>query len=156
VDDALELRVAEIGQRDEVPMDEGEDVVVVLDEELPPHPLRVLVDEAEDTVVVAALGLSRLELRAERDAVFPEAPYRPFRPVLRPDQERELLLGDLGAEVDLVVEDDPVDLEDPLAWREAEAGGQAGRVDRGNGEGIAQANHGRGSSQRVMSKRGKR
>jgi len=116
----------------------------------------VLVDEAEDAVVVAALGLPRLELRAEGDAVLPEAAHGPLRPVLPPDEERQLLLGDLGAEVDLVVEDDAIDLEDPLARREAEPGGETHRVDGGNGEGIAQANHGRGSSQRVMSKRGKR
>ena len=36
-------------------MDEGEDVVVVLDQEFPAHPLRVLIDEAEDAVVVAPL-----------------------------------------------------------------------------------------------------
>ena len=154
VDDALELSIAEIGERDEVPVDEREDVVVVLDQELAPHPLGVLVHEAEDAVVVAALGLAGFELRAEGDAVLPEAAHGPFGPVLSPDEKRELLLRDLRAEVDLVVELDTVDLEDPLARGKTEAGSQPRRVDRGDGEGIAQADHGCSSSRRVIGKRG--
>ena len=70
--DALELDLAQIGQGDEVPVHEREDVVVVLDQELAPDPFRMLVHEAEDAVVVAALGLAGLELGAEGNAVFPQ------------------------------------------------------------------------------------
>jgi hypothetical protein len=48
----LEVHFGEAGQRGEVPVQEGQAVVVVLHRQAPPHALRELVDEAELAVVV--------------------------------------------------------------------------------------------------------
>jgi hypothetical protein len=53
VDHPLEVRLGEAGQRGEVPVEEREPVVVVLDVEALPHAGGQLVDEAERAVVVA-------------------------------------------------------------------------------------------------------
>ena len=52
-EDALRVELGETGQRGEVPVEEGQAVVVVLEVQAPAHPLGQLVDEAERTVVVA-------------------------------------------------------------------------------------------------------
>ncbi len=49
----LEVHLGEPGQGGEVAVEEGEPVVVVLQRQAAPHPLRQLVDEAELAVVVA-------------------------------------------------------------------------------------------------------
>ena len=49
----LEIHLREAGQGGEVAVEEGEPVVVVLQREAAPHPLRELMDEAELAVVVA-------------------------------------------------------------------------------------------------------
>jgi hypothetical protein len=141
VEDPLEVGVGEVREGDEVPVHEREDVVVILDEELAAHALRVLVDEAEDAVVVAALRLPRLELRPERDAVLADALDHPLHAVHAADQDLQLLLGDLRPEVDLVMELHAVDLEEALAGNEAEPLGESAGLDLGNREGIAEANH---------------
>ena len=51
--DPLGVELGEAGQGGEVPVEERQAVVVVLEVEAPPHPLGQLVDEAERTVVVA-------------------------------------------------------------------------------------------------------
>ena len=48
----LEVHLGEAGQGGEVSVEEGQPVVVVLQREAAPHPLRQLVDEAELAVVV--------------------------------------------------------------------------------------------------------
>ena len=68
-DDPLEIGLGESGQRREVPVEEREAVVVVLQREALPHALRQLVDEAERAVVVArahAVEHRARELEAER------------------------------------------------------------------------------------------
>ena len=68
LDDPLEVRVVEVGQRDVVAVQEREPVVVVLDVEALAHPPRQLVDEAEHALVGAGrdvAGPRRLELDAE-------------------------------------------------------------------------------------------
>jgi len=141
VEDPLELRLAQVGQRDEIPVHEREDVVVVLDEELAPHALRVLIHEAEDAVVVAALRLARLELHSERNAVLAH-PFDLARGAVgRKDPQAEGLLRDLRAEVDFVMELDPVDLEDALPRQKPEALPQAARLDLRDGERVAETDH---------------
>src|SRR6185295_7477783 len=61
------------------------------------------------------------------------------------DLEPEALLGDLGSEVDLVVQDDAVDLENALAREEAQPLGQAARLHLGDRERIAETDHERDS-----------
>ena len=51
--DPLGVELGEAGQGGEVPVEERQAVVVVLEVEAPPHPLGQLVDETERTVVVA-------------------------------------------------------------------------------------------------------
>jgi hypothetical protein len=68
---ALEVGLGEPGEGGEVPVEEGEAVVVVLQVEARPHPLRQLVDEAERAVVVAradAVEHGAVEVEAERGA----------------------------------------------------------------------------------------
>jgi len=142
VDDPLELGLREIRERDEVSVNEGEDVVVVLDQELAADALRVLVDETEDAVVVAALRLSRLEFGAERHPVFSGSLDLPLGPVRPEDAHPEELLLRLGGEVDLVVQQHVVDREQALALPEAKLGGQSVRVDAGDGEGVTETDHG--------------
>jgi hypothetical protein len=52
-DDPFGVELGEPGQRGEVPVEEGQAVVVVLQIQAPPHALGELVDEAEGAVVVA-------------------------------------------------------------------------------------------------------
>ncbi len=63
-DHTLEVGLGEAGERGEVAVEEREPVVVVLQREALPHPLRQLVDEAERAVVVA--GAHPVEHRARR------------------------------------------------------------------------------------------
>ena len=68
-DDPLEVGLGEAGQGGEVPVEEAEPVVVVLEVEALPQPRRQLVDEAELAVVVARAHLveqRRVDLDAER------------------------------------------------------------------------------------------
>ncbi len=70
-DDPLEVRLGEAGQRGEVPVEEREAVVVVLQVQAAPHALGQLVDEAERAVVVAGADPVEdraLELEPERRA----------------------------------------------------------------------------------------
>ena len=152
VDDALEFRLGEIREGDEVPVDEREDVVVVLDQELAPHSLGVLVDEAEDAVVVAALGLARLEFRPEGNPVLPPSLDLPLRALRVQDAHAEDLLGRLRGEIDLVVQEDVVDGQNALASPDAQPEGQAVRVEIGHGKGITETDHGGSSGKRDGSK----
>ena len=68
-DDALEVGLGEPGEGGEVPVEEAQPVVVVLEVEALPQARRQLVDEAELAVVVAGAHLveqRRLHLHAER------------------------------------------------------------------------------------------
>ena len=68
-EDALGVELGEAGQRGEVPVEEGQPVVVVLQVEAAPHALGQLVDEAERAVVVAGADPvedGRGDLHAER------------------------------------------------------------------------------------------
>ncbi len=78
-DDPLEVGLGEAGEGGEVPVEERQPVVVVLEVEALPQPGRQLVDEAELAVVVAGAHLveqRRLHLDAERLA-GPLVPPRP-------------------------------------------------------------------------------
>src|SRR5262249_40986323 len=85
-DDPLELRLGQVRQRDEVAVQEGEAVVVVLDVETAAHLAPVLVDETEIAVIAAdtdpvkyvrgksdAKSLVRFLLNAHRVCFFPAA-----------------------------------------------------------------------------------
>ena len=52
-EDAFGVELGETGERREVPVEERQPIVVVLEVEAPPHALGQLVDEAEGAVVVA-------------------------------------------------------------------------------------------------------
>ena len=70
-DHPLEVGLGEAGERGEVPVEEGEAVVVVLQRQALPHARRQLVDEAERAVVVArahAVEHRAGEVEAERRA----------------------------------------------------------------------------------------
>ena len=71
-DHPLEVQLGEAGERREVPVEERQPVVVVLEVQRPAHPPRELVHEAELAVVVAGLHAvehGRVDLRAERLAL---------------------------------------------------------------------------------------
>ena len=73
-DHPLEVGLGEAGERGEVPVEERQPVVVVLQVEAPPQPRRQLVDEAELAVVVAGAHLVEqrgVHLDAERLARRP-------------------------------------------------------------------------------------
>ena len=67
---ALEVGLGEAGERREVPVEERQPVVVVLQVEAGSHPRRELVDEAEGAVVVARADL----VEERRAAPRPPAP----------------------------------------------------------------------------------
>src|SRR5439155_770002 len=133
LDDALERRLVEIGERDVVAVEERQPEVVVLDVEAPPHPLRELVDEAEHALVRAGRDLARpgrLELDAEIGAAALERKRQ--RGALALDRERERLLARVEAEVDRVAEPWAVDREDAVAAGEAGPSGRGARSDAGD------------------------
>ena len=74
VDDPLEVGLGESGQRGEVPVEERQPVVVVLQIEALPQAGRQLVDEAELAVVVA--GADLVEDRARRTSAPSGSPAR--------------------------------------------------------------------------------
>src|SRR6185295_8361406 len=84
---------------------------------------------------------ARLELRPEGNAVFTLPLDLPLRPVLAEDPEEQPLLGDLGPEVELVVQGDPVDRQNPLARAQPQPCGQAAGLDSGDRKWVAQADH---------------
>ena len=132
VDDALDLAVREVGQRDVVAVEERQPVVVVLDVEALAEALRQLVDEAEHALVGACRDLRRLRRLALETEVPAPLPLehdraRASRPV---DVDRELLLPGLDVEVDQVPETLPVHPQEPIARLEPGARGQPLGLDR--------------------------
>ena len=64
-------RGADIGQRQVITKQERQPIVFVLNVQRPPHIFRILVNEAEDALVLAGQWLDGLELQSEQ---FPLAP----------------------------------------------------------------------------------
>ena len=101
-DDSLEVGLGEAGERREVPVEERQPVVVVLQVERSPQARRQLVDEAELAVVVAGADLveqRRVDLDAERLARLLVHVERQ-RLVLAADPHRHLGLVDQQVVVD--------------------------------------------------------
>ena len=133
LDDALERRLVEVGERDVVAMKERQAEVVVLDVEAPPHPLRQLVDEAEHALVGTGrdlAGAGRLELDTEIGAPSLERECQQSPVPLHP--KLELRLARVELEVDRVPEPVAVDRKDPIAPREAGRSGRRPGADAGD------------------------
>ena len=133
LDDARQVRLVEIGQRDVVAVEEREPEVVVLHVEASPHSLRQLVDEAEHALVGARRDLGgpgRHELEAELRAAPPEGEGQ--RAAVAQDLEDQTLVARVELEVDRVAERVAVDREDVVARHEPRRGGGRARADHGN------------------------
>jgi hypothetical protein len=101
-DDPLQVGLGEARQRGEVPVEEAQPVVVVLEVEALPEPRRQLVDEAELAVVVAGSHLveeRRLHVQAERLA----------RSLVHLDRQLQPSSADLQRRVGVVDEEPPLD-----------------------------------------------
>ena len=132
VDDALDLAVRQIGQRDVVPVEEGQPVVVVLDVEALPQTGRQLMDEAEHALVGARRDLGRrgrlaLEAEVPPPLALEDDRARTAAPI---DVDREMLLAGLHVEVDEVAQLLPVHPEEPVARTQPGPRGQTLRIDR--------------------------
>jgi len=133
-EDAVELPRAEVGQGDVVAVQEGEPVVLVAHVQTAPVPLGHLIDEAEDALVAADPRLHLFGLEAEGlpgsalDANL-------FRAIAAGtlDDEGELFLRPLEAQVDDVAERNPVQGDDAIAGGEPRTCGGAAGLDRGDG-----------------------
>ncbi len=133
LDDARQVRLVEVGQRDVVAVEEREPEVVVLHVEASPHSLRQLVDEAEHALVGARRDLGgpgRHQLEAERGAAPPEGEGE--RAAVAQDLEGQALVARVELEVDRVAERVAVDREDAVAGDEPRRGGGRARADRGD------------------------
>ena len=111
-EDALGVELGEAGQGGEVPVEEREPVVVVLQVEAAPHALGQLVDEAERAVVVAgadAVEDGRGDLDAERLAgVLVDAHQPGQRRAGAADQDAEVARVGEALEIDDVARLVPV------------------------------------------------
>ena len=132
LDDARELRLLQVGERDVVAVQERQPEVIVLDVESLAHPLRQLVDEAEHALVGAGgdlPGPRRLQLEAELVARPPRQSQR-ARAALALHGELKPRLGAVELEVDGVAQRPPVDREDAIAGRQSRRGGGRARPHR--------------------------
>src|SRR3990172_8619182 len=129
--DAVDVTVFQIGESDEVSVQEGEPVIVILEIKTAAQTVRELVDEAEDAPVPAYLH------RAEDRAVEGKAERLPFGLI-----HRHLLEAAVGLHVQydvsivrkqLVVDHvaglDAVDGDQAVARPDAEASGRGSRSD---------------------------
>ena len=130
--DAPEVVRPHVRHRDEVAVEEGQAVVVVLDGEALAHVRRNHVDEAEVAVirtVADAVEDGRLKLDAEFlvDLLLERDHLLLAVGVL--DEHVDLLVGHGKAQVDDVAESLPVDLKDLVARHELQFFCQAARID---------------------------
>ena len=130
--DAPEVVRPHVRHRDEVAVEEGQAVVVVLDGEALAHVRRDHVDEAEVAVirtVADAIENGRLELDAELliDLLLERDHLLLAVGVF--DEHVDLLVGHGKAQVDDVAEALPVDLEDLVARHELQFFCQAAWID---------------------------
>ena len=140
-DDALQVQLGEASQRREVPVEEGEPVVVVLDVQALPQPGRQLEDEAELAVVVAGAHL------VEQGGVHLGA-QRLARALGDRQVEVEAAPAHLDVEVGLVGQQLPLDDVARLVAIEGDdlvAGLQTGSLRRGPGRDSHHAREGHGS-----------
>src|SRR5581483_7038068 len=130
--DALDLALREVGQRDVVAVQEGEAVVVVLDVEALAEPSRQLVDEAEHALVGAGRDLGRRgRLALEPEPLAPLPPQHDRARLARPvGLDRQRLLARLDVEVDQVSEVAAVDAQEPVPGPEPRALGRPARRHR--------------------------
>ena len=125
-EDALRIELGEAGEGREVPVEEREPVVVVLQVQAAAHALGQLVDEAERAVVVAgadAVEDGRGDLDAEGLAGGLVDPHQPGQ--RRPgaaDQDAEVARVGEALEVDDVARLVPVDAEELVAHGQAGPG----------------------------------
>ena len=125
-DDPFEVGLGEAGERREVPVEERQPVVVVLQVQAPPHALRQLVDEAERAVVVAGahpVEDRARELEAERRAVGLVDHDQPLE-AAAPDLELDTRPVGLELVRDDVAEILAVDRDDLVAGDDAGARGR--------------------------------
>ena len=133
-EDALGVELGEAGQRGEVPVEERQPVVVVLEVQAASHPLGQLVDEAERAVVVAgadAVEDGRGDLDAEglaRRLVDPDEPGQ--RRAGAPDQDAEVGRVAEALEIDDVARLVPVDAQELVAHGQSGPGCRRRRGDR--------------------------
>ncbi len=133
-EDALRVELGEAGQRGEVPVEEREPVVVVLQVQAASHALGQLVDEAERAVVVAgadAVEDGRGDLDAERLAGRLVDAHQPGQGRTgATDQDAEVTRVTQVLEVDDVARLVPVQAEELVAHGQAGPGCRRRRGDR--------------------------
>ena len=133
-EDAFRVELGETGERGEVPVEERQPIVVVLEVEAPPHALGQLVDEAERAVVVAGpdpVEDGRGDLHPER---LPHSLADPHDPGQRrtgaPNEDAEVARVAETLEIDDVARLLPVNAEELVSHGQTGAGCRRRRGDR--------------------------
>ena len=83
LNNAVEFSLIDVRQRQVIPEEERQSIILIFDVKRPPDILRILMDEAEHALVLAGHRFDRLELESER---FPFAPHESDRAILRPNR----------------------------------------------------------------------
>ena len=137
LDDPLDAPSSQAGQRDVVAVEEAEAVVLVLDVDLVAHPVRVLVDEAEDAVAGAGLELHGREAgRHHVDVRRVEAQVGGLAVLAQDGQGQAPILGGVVVEVEDVLDGAAVQVGDPVA------GAPLVQAVQGRREGSDECDHG--------------
>ena len=141
-DDAVNILVGEVGQRDIAALQKGEPGIVILEIDRIPHPLRILVDEAENAVIAAgALFVHERSREAEAGVlIFALAQADLLLGAVPQEAHGQVLCGDGKAIIQHIMDHGIIDRD------QAVAGADARFVSRRSGDNIGDLDQSRSPS----------